>query len=641
MASFTDILTYLEENFENDWLDQYLNVRGKITTNNKRLISSKIQELLKETIDVFFTSLISGEYSLDTSLVIQQVESLKTNINLLLNPVAIDDFNTQEFLWDALKVEYIDILKVFSNLYLNFIKLVQSQNENPNIDIVYEASFDTIKFFNQISDKDVKSKVQFYDLIISIYRIDHFFNDDVSTYKMINQLENSIKKHQAEKYFISIKEKLNFLKFKWEIRQKSYKRNNFKISKAYIIDDELFLSTDNVLYNPSLEKLQIWKEYIEVYYELGDWKSKLSTITNNFKHQNYAELPILKLILLLKYYKDVNKEYGNLKDVVKEFKSRYIENNSLPKRFSYNKTYLYALNNKFSSLIEQKNIIEQDIQNLKNEIERTQNKSNIDNFFIESKHIAYRINLLDSKFKNREELEDLSKDKDELDILTTDVCLYKEKLKWSKNNHNLLFQLPYEECLIDSNLEELNIFYASSIALPLPHEESENNYEKINDNLKELKQLVLSVVSLNKEFSTIKRLKQEIESNQIKTFETIGLFTAITAFILASIPSFTFVKEFYQALLFTGIIGSCLIIMISTIFLFTRGFKKIKSWTLIIIAIFIFLFALISLSNAIDKVEIDIKKNFIKRLDSIKIEKNNIILKSKFYNPKEYPISKK
>ncbi|OBX21546.1 hypothetical protein [Bizionia sp. APA-3] len=214
------------------------------------------------------------------------------------------------------------------------------------------------------------------------------------------------------------------------------------------------------------------------------------------------------------------------------------------------------------------------------------------------------------------------------------VKLYKEKLKWSKNNHNLLFQLPYEECLINSNIDELDIFYASSIILPLPHEESENNYEEISEKLKGLKQLILSVAALNKEFTTIKELQSEIKTNQVKTLETIGVFTAIMAFILASIPSFSFVNEFYQALLFTGIIGSCLLIMVSTIFLFTRGFKKIQSWLLIVLSIALFSFTLYSLNRSIDMVEISIKQDFSKKINSLKVEQVKVdsLIKSK---PKE------
>lgn len=621
MSSFLkDISNYLETNFQSNWLEDYLTSEGEIVESNQVLITDKIEKLLNETIEVFFKSLISGQYSKDTKFTIEEIQELKRKTDSILNLVTVDNPDTQKFLLAAVKINYMDILKVFSNIYLNFIKLVQSQNENPNIDIVYEGSFDTVKFFNQISNPETKNRVEFFELIVIVYKVDHFFKENVSTYRAINNLENLIKEHPGEKYFVLVKEKLNFLKYKWEIRQKSYKKKDFKVSKAYIIDDELFISTDDVKYNPSIQKLQIWKEHIESYYELVDWKSKISLITNDFKHQKYSELPSSKLILLLKYYKDINHEYGNLEEIVQEFKNRYEENCNAPQRFFYNKTYLYALNNQFSSLLGQKPANEKEIEKLKMEIQKIQKKCNIDNFFVESKHIIFRLKSLESRFENRAEFEDFSKAKDELDSFTSEINIYKEKLKWSKNNHNLLFQLPYEECLIDSNIDDLSVFYASSIVLPLPHEESETNYELINEKIKELKQLILSVVSLNKEFSTIKNLREDIKLNQIKTFETIGLFTAITAFILASIPSFSFVKEFYQALLFTGIIGSCLIIMISIIFLFTRGFRKKNSWMLICIGVVVFLFSILSLHKAINKVENDIYKKYSQPIEKLNKE---------------------
>lgn len=537
---------------------------------------------------------------------------------------------------NVLKGEYIDILKIFSNIYLNFIQLVKSQNENPNIDIVYESNSGTVRFFNNVSSDNLRSKIRFFDLIAYVYRIDHFFNDSTSTYNAINQLENNLKEHQNTEYHTSIKEKVKYLKFKWEIRQKSYKKNNTKLSKAYLIDDELFISTDKIDYKPSIDKLKSWEEYIECYYELDDWKSNLNKITTEFKHKDYNSLSTLELLFLLKDFKDVNKDYESLKEVILEFEKRYTKHCHSEQRFLYNKTYLYALNNQFSLLLEQSNVNENSISRLKSHIEKIQKKCNIDNFFIDSKHINFRLNQLKTIFDNRKELEDLSKYKKELDSLSDSVNEYKKKLNWSKNNHNLLFQLPYEECLVDSNITDLDIFYASSIVLPLPHEESQDHYETINSKLKELKQLVLSVVSLNKEFSTIK----DLQSNQIKTLETIGVFTAITAFILASIPSFSFVKDFYQALLFTGIIGSSLFLMVSMIFLFTRGFKKIQSWVLICLSIIIFSLTIFSLNNSINMVEKNIKNKYYQKIDSLKIKNHKIDSIFKSIPLKQNPISK-
>lgn len=464
-------------------------------------------------------------------------------------------------------------------------------------------------------DDNSINKIIFFNLVVNVYRIDHFFDDSTRTYRTINQLENSLKKHQRTKYHTSIKEKLKYLKLKWEIRQKSYKKSNAKLAKAYLVDDELFISTDKIDYKTSIDKLKKWQEYTECYYELDDWKSNLNKITTEFKHKDYSELSTLELLFLLKDFKDVNKDYESLKEVVLEFEKRFTKHCHTEQRFLYNKTYLYSLNNQFSLLLEQTDVDEDSISELKSHIEKIQKRCNIDNFFIDSKHIDFRITKLESIFSNREELEDLSKYKEELEGLSKSVTAYKKNLNWSKNNHNLLFQLPYKECLVESNISDLDIFYASSIVLPLPHEESQDHYESINSRLRELKQLVLSVVSLNKEFSTIRGL----QANQIKTLETIGVFTAITAFILASIPSFSFVKDFYQALLFTGIIGSSLFLMVSMIFLFTRGFKRVPSWILIIVSIILFVFTIFSLRNSVDKIEVEVKTKYLKKIDSVKV----------------------
>ncbi|CAA0248218.1 conserved membrane hypothetical protein [Tenacibaculum maritimum] len=631
MSSIPNILQLLDTSFNENWLDSYLESDETISDENKTEILSRIHKLLNKTIDFFFKSLISGEYILDTDKIINDIEKLNNESKILLNPVPVENFETQNFLLDVLKGEYIDILKIFSNIYLNFIKLVKSQNENPNIDIVYEANSDTVRFFNNVSSDNLRDKIRFFDLIILVYRIDHFFNDNVSVYKAINQLENNLKEYQKSEYHIAIKEKVNYLKFKWEIRQKSYKRNNFKLSKAYLIDDELFISTDRVDYKSSIDKLKKWEEYIECYYELDNWNSKLNSITTNFKHKSYESLTSLELLFLLKDFKDVNKDYLNLKEVVEEFEIRYKDNSNSEKRFLYNKTYLYAINNQFSALLEQNDVNSAQVKELKSHVEKIQKKCNIDNFFIDSKYISFRLNQINNSFENREVLDDLSKYKDELDELSEAIKQYKAKLYWSKNNHNLLFQLPYEECLVNSNIEDLDIFYASSIVLPLPHEESQEGYEVINSKLKELKQLVLSVASLNREFETIKNIEinqknalEDLKNNQVKSIETITLFTAVIAFIITSIPSFSFVKDIFQAILFIGIIGSSLLIMLGVMFLFTRGFKKNSSWILITLSIVLFIFTILSLNNSVNKIETNIESKYIKKLDSLKITQHKI-----------------
>ncbi len=646
-AFIDNILTCLKEQFQDEWIKEYLkDDDGSITESNKSKVKDKINKLLDITVDSFFKSLISGKYFVDTRKIIDKINRLREESNISLNQIT-SNFESDEFLKETLK-GYVDVLKIFSSLYLGFIKLVQSQNENPNIDIVYQSNFDTDKKFEGIQNSKVKNDILLFKLIVLIYQIDHFFDDNENTYRAINFSTNNLKEFKESEYFVALKKKLNFLKYKWEIRQKSYKRTNFKLSKAYIIEDELFVSTNNIVNNSGIPKLQQWGEYIECYYELDDWDSKLNNITIDFKHEPYENLSVLKLVFLLKYFKDIDKNYKNIKEVVDEFERRYEENKNSEIRFWYNKTYLYALNNQFSLLLEQTNTDESEIDNLKSKIIQIQGKCNIDNYFIESKYIKYRLKYLKSIFENRNELADLSKYNNELDELSSSLKTYKEKLNWSKDNHNLLFQLPYEECLIDSDTSDISVFYASSISLPLPHQESQNIYESIDSELKELKQSVLSYENLKKEFNVIKDLKvkqdktlEEIKKNQIKTFEIIGIVVAIMSFIFGSVQSFKFITDIYQAFLFTLTMGVCLILMICSVFFYTKK-HKYKSKIIITGGVIYFIIISILLAFSIDKIGKKFQNKQYYKLDSIqKVQIYKIDSIEKKYIRKIYSIERK
>ncbi|WDF63177.1 hypothetical protein [Flavobacterium sp. KACC 22763] len=598
----------IENSFPNDWLSAYLGEDDKII--NRKAFKKLFSNTLKKVVDSFFLSLLRGEYIINTGKKIKELKDLSDFINDQFS-FLLENEESQEMVIKHVKVGFTDVIKVYSNLYVNFIKLIELQNKNPNLDILFDVDYDTRSYYEKINETN-KDSIRLFDLTIFLFKLDHFFNDTDIVYKNLLQLERNINDFSAIRYTVLIKDKIHFLKFKWEVRQKSYNKNSIK---AYIVNNELFITTDVINFHSGSEKIKEWKKYIESYYELDNWKNNLRSQVNLFKHKKFDVLCILQLLQLLKFYKDVDSNIYNLSEVVNEFHRRFIKNEHTEQRYIYNKIYLYALNNQFSLLLMQNSITDLKINELREEIEKIQSKCNIDNFFIDFKYISYKLDQLNKKFEKREEFEDFAKEKTELDNLETAIKSYKHKLGWSKNNHNLLYQLPYKESLVESSINDLSIYYASSIVLPLSLEESENNFQIISDKYKRLNQLVLSVSSLGKEFDTIK----DIKSNEIKTLEIIGIFTAITAFILASIPSFTFVKDFNQALLFTGIIGCSLFLMVSLIFLFTRGFKKANTWIVLFSAIILLIISMKTLENVIEKENIKEKSKDHKN----NIDKNN------------------
>ncbi|OBX24220.1 hypothetical protein [Bizionia sp. APA-3] len=90
---FSDILTHLNTTFKEDWLEDYFEENEDILDVNKAIIQSKVDELTNITIDVFYKSLIAGEYTLENKKIsLPRLEELKIKSNLLLNTIPREQF---------------------------------------------------------------------------------------------------------------------------------------------------------------------------------------------------------------------------------------------------------------------------------------------------------------------------------------------------------------------------------------------------------------------------------------------------------------------------------------------------------------------------------------------------------------------
>ncbi len=205
-------------------------------------------------------------------------------------------------------------------------------------------------------------------------------------------------------------------------------------------------------------------------------------------------------------------------------------------------------------------------------------KSSNDNFFVEYKYLDYLVKKLRDLVENREALDTqipIKKHLKEIRILFTEC---EKKISWTENHHNLLYQLPYIESLVDYNSESINkIYFASSFLLPLSIEQVNYEFQKLkidfNNDFNHLE--VFS--SLNKEFNLIKTLKENVENNDKKSIETITIFTAIISFIVGSVSGYKFIDSFPAAIIFLLVFSTSLFSFVLLIFISTKGVEVLKS----------------------------------------------------------------
>lgn len=246
-------------------------------------------------------------------------------------------------------------------------------------------------------------------------------------------------------------------------------------------------------------------------------------------------------------------------------------------KYSYQKALIYSLNNLFSLLLKSSNPDIGQVETLKEQIADYQIKFKIDNFFTDYKYLDFSISKLEKEHANRGELDNSKETKESLLNIEGIFEEYRKKVRWTKSHYNLLFSLPLKDCLVDTNLPELPLYYyPSGFSLPLPHSHVQKNFDKLFTRYEKLSISYSSIESLDKEFKLIKNLKSDLQKNDFKSIEIIGIFTAIITVVMATIPSLKFITSLEQAIYFTFTLASSFFLFLFGIFSLTRGISTLR-----------------------------------------------------------------
>lgn len=551
---------------------------------------------------MFCESLLSGEYILEKNKDLnKQFNILKKFINQNFDEIG-ETPDIQVILNENIKQKLVYFIQCLIDYYKLFTANLSLLTTNPFHEVSFSINNSEIP--NKDLSTDIKAKIDLFLLYIQIQHTDHFFSDSEWVFKNLSVFQKKLKQSTVpSKLKTSVIEKINFLKHKWILRQYYYSRDDESLNyKGYIIDGEIREYFGEEEFVTKNDKLKEWSNYLDNHYGFGKHPDiNLIKSADHLKITPLKNLSFLEIHTLIKYYKDVKKEESELRKICNYLIKKFNKIKDFEESQVYKKAIIYALNNYFSLLIEIKS--ETMISETREEIESFQNKFNLTNFFADKKLLKHELDKIQKLYDDRKILDDLKFATDELEVLSTLLERCRKRLEWAFKHHNLIFQLPYNDSLVPIQDREFpGIYYSSSFLLPIPEHTNKIEFKEIEIQFEKLRLLTNSISSLKPEFIEVQRLQEslistqkDLKDNDFKSLEIIGIFTAIIAFIMTSVPTFKFVKSFKQAALFFGVLGASISLMVLIIFLVRKGTNEIaKKWIPITCLILIILMTIIS-----------------------------------------------
>jgi hypothetical protein len=310
------------------------------------------------------------------------------------------------------------------------------------------------------------------------------------------------------------------------------------------------------------------KKWLEdVYEKMGDGG------TLNFKDYHVA----------IKEYKDEIKNSAQVENLNEKFREHYSKQaaNTLINPFDKRALHItanYMLNNEFSFILDQPDANFNTIETKYKEIKNLQAQTRIKNFFPYIKFAGY----LDRKIELQFKLTDVDCDKVRpvIEKFENAVKDSYKAYEWCKEKNFIAFQPPTEECKVTYAHEGItySLFIASSFVLPLNYEKILIELNEFTRKLEKFKTLLEVHENLKSEKAIIIELRENIEKNDRRSIEILGIFSAIVLFASSSVQIFS-IKDihFRDALKFMLCFSYSLTVFIFLVWLITR--ENIKGVT--------------------------------------------------------------
>lgn len=546
--------------------------------------------LTNKIITSLFDSILIGEFV--SELTNEQIQKIKESLDFLADiEIKLSENSniekTAEEGFNKFKEQIQEIQNIL-NYYFLFSEDIQIILQNPEKDEIFTPSKGKYQ-----SDKD-SDILKLFSLNLSLCFSDFLFTEKQSYYQeivsikdnLITLLSNSsipILTEQIEK----MNKKATFLLFKW---CKRAELSGFSMLKENKIKEY----KDNI--NNFGDKWKDWVTYIENHHYKEDEKhlfvEKIKESYIKIEDKELKNFTCQDIYSYIKYHKEIDKKIDKLDEIISILdKRRFCTTDNYDKNIR-TIIYNYARNNRFSLFIETCDNRE-DLQKEYNKIDNKDNR----NYFLQYKFIDKSIELLNAELSEKNEnitIDQIEEIEKYLKEIEPEYETYKTNIEWILEHIYFIYRVSFDECIID------DIFIYSSFLLPLDNRKSKDGFEKVSDKLRELKSqlpLFRKMAEFNGDVSKVKeelfQFDEKIEKHDTKTIELMGLFSAIIAFVMGSIPTFQYMKNIYDVGIFFVAFATSLISFLLVLLLITRKTRINRRFWYQLILIVIFYIAMI------------------------------------------------
>ena len=575
------------ENIESSISAILTNIEG----NEGSLVYKEIDALntnIQNIISSLFDSVLIGEY-LDKDID-KQLEWIRNNLNYteqLENEILPnkDKYKAILPLINSLKDKTNEIQGVIKH-YLLFIEDVKTIVSNPEKDEIF------ILLKNKYQSVNDSETLKLFTLNLFLCFSDILFTEKQDCYQEITYVKELL----SEKRFLNLnlnpqiekmKKKASFLLFKW---CKRAELRGFSMLK----EDKIKEYKEDI--NDFGGKWKDWVTYIENHHYKEDEKylfvEKIKESYIKIEDKGLKNFTCQDIYSYIKYHKEIDKKIDKLDEIIS-----FLDKGRFRTTDNYDKNirtiiYNYARNNRFSLFTETCDNREE----LKEEYDKIDNKDNR-NYFLQYKFIDKSIELLNAELNEKNEnitIEQVEEIEKYLEDIEPEYKTYKTNIEWILEHIYFIYRVSFKECIID------DIFIYSSFLLPLDNRKSKDRFEKITDDFRELKSqlpLFRKMAEFKGDVSKVKedlfQFDEKIEKHDTKTIELMGLFSAIIAFVMGSIPTFQYLKNIFDVGIFFIVFATSLISFLLVLLLITRKTRINKRFWYQLIRIVVFYIAMI------------------------------------------------
>ena len=575
------------ENIESSISAILTNIEG----NEGSLVYKEIDALntnIQNIISSLFDSVLIGEY-LDKDID-KQLEWIRNNLTYteqLENEILPnkDKYKAILPLINSLKDKTNEIQGVIKH-YLLFIEDVKTIVSNPEKDEIF------ILLKNKYQSVNDSETLKLFTLNLFLCFSDILFTEKQDCYQEITYVKELL----SEKRFLNLnlnpqiekmKKKASFLLFKW---CKRAELRGFSMLK----EDKIKEYKEDI--NDFGGKWKDWVTYIENHHYKEDEKhlfvDKIKESYIKIQDKGLNKFTCQDIYSYIKYHKEIDKKIDKLDDIISFLdKRRFCTTDNYDKNIR-TIIYNYARNNRFSLFTETCDNRE-DLQKEYNKIDNKDNR----NYFLQYKIIDKSIELLNAELNEKNEnitIDQIEEIEKYLKEIEPEYKTYKTNIEWILEHIYFIYRIPFDECIID------DIFIYSSFLLPLDNRKSKDGFEKVSDKFRELKSqlpLFRKMAEFNDDVSKVKeelfQFDEKIEKHDTKTIELMGLFSAIIAFVMGSIPTFQYMKNIYDVGIFFIVFATSLISFLLVLLLITRKTRINKFFWLQLVLVVVFYIAMI------------------------------------------------